>query len=190
MELQTRRMDFVAQTSPLLDGLYAAALRLSGGRAQADDLVQDTMLQAYLAWHRFEPGTNLRAWLHRILVNGFITHYRRARRERRALDLEADPGRRTLLLSDAQTQSEATDGGVHFTGLTRVLREALDSLPEDFRTTVVMADLCEMSYREIAEAMGCPVGTVMSRLHRARKALAQTLRAHDPTVLRTITEAA
>lgn len=182
MNKDARRKAFMEQTSPLLDGLYAAALRLTGSRAQAEDLVQDTMLQAYLAWDRFEPGSNLRAWMHRILVNGFITQYRRAKRERRALDLDADPGRRTMLLTTEQERAEAADGGVHYGGLTRVLREALDALPEEFRAAVVMADLSEMSYREISEAMGCPIGTVMSRIHRGRRALARALSPHETSL--------
>lgn len=159
-------------TAPLLDGLYGAALRLSGSRSEADDLVQETMLHAWQSWERFEEGTNLRAWLHRIMVNGYITAYRRRKRERRALDLDADPGRRALLLTTAQETLEGRDGGVQYGGLGRALREALDALPEEFRAVIVMADLCELSYRDIAEQLGCPMGTVMSRLHRARRAVA------------------
>jgi RNA polymerase sigma-70 factor (ECF subfamily) len=182
MNTTARRKVFEEQTAPLLDGLYAAALRLTGGRAQADDLVQDTMLQAYLAWDRFEQGSNLRAWMHRIQVNGFITQYRRSRRERRAFDVEGDPGRRAMFLTTAQERAEEADGGVRYGGLTRVLRDALDALPEEFRAVVVMADLSEMTYREIADAMGCPMGTVMSRLHRGRKALARSLSPHEPAL--------
>lgn len=175
MKNTDRRTEFESQTRPLLDGLYGAALRLTSSRAQADDLVQDTMLQAYLSWHRFEQGTNLRAWMHRILINGFISHYRKSRRERRALDVGADPSRRTMLLSSSQRRLEGADGGVQFSGLTRAVRDALSALPEEFRAVVVMSDLGEMTYREIAEAMDCPMGTVMSRLHRARRALAKSL---------------
>lgn len=182
MNTIARRKVFMEQTSPLVDGLFAAALRLTGSRAHAEDLVQDTMLQAYQAWDRFEQGSNLRAWLHRIMVNGFITQYRRTRRERRALDVDADPGRRALFLTTAQERVESPDGGVQYRGLTRVLQDALDALPEEFRAAVVMADLSEMSYREIADAMGCPIGTVMSRLHRGRKALARALSAHEPSL--------
>lgn len=183
MQTPDRRTEFEAQTRPLLNGLYGAALRLTASRAQADDLVQETMLQAYLSWHRFEQGTNLRGWMHRILVNGFISQYRKSRRERRALDLGVDPSRRALLLSSAQERLEEDDGGVRFNGLTRAVSEALDALPEEFRAVVVMSDLGEMSYREIAEARGCPIGTVMSRLHRARRALARSLQpARDEAV--------
>lgn len=159
-------------TGPLVDGLFGAALRLSGSRAEAEDLVQETLLSAWQAWDRFEEGTNLRAWLHRILVNGYITHYRRRKRERRALDVDADPGKLDLLLTTQQQSLGGAEGGVQYGGLGRALREALDALPEEFRAVIVMADLCEMSYRDIADQLGCPMGTVMSRLHRARRAVA------------------
>lgn len=180
MNKQSRRADFHQATSPMIDGLYAAALRLSGSRAEADDIVQEAMLHAWLAWDRFEPGTNLRAWLHRILVNGYISQYRRRKRERRALDLDLDPSRRELFLTEAQRTLEGPDGGVQYGGLGRALRDALDALPEDFRAVIVMADLCELSYREIADALGCPMGTVMSRLHRARRAVAAHVDAAHP----------
>jgi RNA polymerase sigma-70 factor (ECF subfamily) len=179
MRSTDRRREFEAQTRPLLNGLYGAALRLASSRAQADDIVQDAMLQAYLSWDRFEPGTNLRGWMHRILLNAFITQYRRNKRERRALDLEFDPGRRSALLSSSQEEAETADGGVRYGGLTRTLQEALAALPEEFRAVVVMADLGEMTYREIADALGCPMGTVMSRLHRARRALARSITAAE-----------
>ncbi len=167
-----RKDVFMKATSPMIDGLYGAAVRLSGSRAEADDLVQETLLSAWQSWDRFEEGTNLRAWLHRIMVNGYITQYRRRRRERRALDVDSDPGRRDLFLSDSQQALEGPDGGVQYGGLGRSLRDALDALPDEFRAVIVMADLCEMTYREIADQLGCPIGTVMSRLHRARRAVA------------------
>ena len=173
--MDARRDDFMKTTAPLVDGLFAAALRLAGSRSAAEDLVQETMLHAYQAWGRFEPGTNARAWMHRILVNGFISDYRRRRRERRALDMDADPGRRTLLLTSAQEAAEGPDGGVQRMGLSRTVSEALNELSPEFRTVVVMADLCDLSYREIADTVGCPIGTVMSRLHRARRALARRI---------------
>lgn len=168
-----RRAGFSKAVEPMIDGMYGAALRLTRCRAGADDLVQEALLHAYQAWDRFEAGTNLRAWLHRILVNAFITQYRRRRRERRALDLDTDPGKRELFLTSAQIALEGPDGGVQRSGLGPALREALDALPDDFRAVIVMADLCEMSYREIADELGCPMGTVMSRLHRARRAVAR-----------------
>lgn len=175
-----RREVFMKATSPLIDGLYGAAVRLSGSRAEADDLVQETLLSAWQSWDRFEEGTNLRAWLHRIMVNGFITQYRRRKRERRALDVESDPGRRELFLTSSQQSVEGVDGGIQYSGLGRSLRDALDALPVEFRAVIVMADLCEMTYREIADELGCPIGTVMSRLHRARRAVAARVEIDAP----------
>lgn len=172
---ETRRESFTRQTLPLLDGLFAAAVRLSGSRTEAEDLVQETLLLAYQSFARFEPGTNLKAWLHRIQVNAFISGYRRARRERRLQEATRDPGARALILSSAQEALEGADGGVSRLGLGPTVQSALDALPEEFRTAVVLADIAELSYREIAETMGCPVGTVMSRLHRGRRALARQL---------------
>jgi RNA polymerase sigma-70 factor (ECF subfamily) len=173
--MDARRRRFEAQTLPFLQGLYAAGVRIAGTRAEAEDLVQETYLHAWRAWDRFEEGTNVRAWLHRILVNAYVSQYRRRRRERRALDVDTDPGRRELVLSSAQRAAEGAEGGVQVRALSRGVQRALDALPVEFRAVVVMADLSEMSYREIAEAMRCPVGTVMSRLHRARRALARSL---------------
>jgi RNA polymerase sigma-70 factor (ECF subfamily) len=173
--MNAQRQDFMAAVNPILDGLFGAAVRLSGSRSDAEDLVQEALLHAYQAWGRFAAGTNVRAWMHRILVNTYISGYRRRVRERRALDVEADPSKRMMLMSSAQELLETTDGGVHRTGFVPVLQEALDELPAEFRAVVVMADVGDLTYREIADALGCPIGTVMSRLHRARRALARKL---------------
>lgn len=173
--MNAQRQDFMQAISPVLDGLFGSAVRLTGARSDAEDLVQEALLHAYQAWSRFEPGTNVRAWLHRILMNAYISSYRRRVRERRALDVEADPGKRELLITSAQALLETRDGGVHYGGLGRALQNALDELPPEFRAVVVMADIAELTYREIADALGCPMGTVMSRLHRGRRALARKL---------------
>ncbi|MEZ4407258.1 MAG: sigma-70 family RNA polymerase sigma factor [Polyangiales bacterium] len=175
-ETQARRATFEREALPLMDGLYGAAVRLTGRADTAEDLVQETLLAAYQNWERFEPGTNLRAWLHRIQVNRYISQWRTRKRERAALDIERDPGKRAMLLTSAQEAMESDDGGVQRRTLGPALSHALDALPVEFRAVVVMADLCDMSYREIADAMRCPIGTVMSRLHRGRRALAKTLR--------------
>jgi RNA polymerase sigma-70 factor (ECF subfamily) len=176
MNLQSgRRTHFMNETAPLIDGLYASARRLTGASDRADDLVQDTMLLAWQSWERFAEGTNLRGWLHRIQINVYITGYRRARRERVARDRAGEAGLAMMTLTDAQEAVTAPDGGIQRSGLGPKLRQALDQLPVEFREVVVMADLGEMSYRDIAEALGCPMGTVMSRLHRARRSLARSL---------------
>lgn len=148
--------------------LAAAALRLTGSRAEADDLVQEAVLRAWLFWHRFEPGTNGRAWMHRILLNTFINGYRKRRREREVLTqvhaVETHARRHVELVS--RTPGEALSDEVH---------AALWRLPEEFRRVIVLVDLEDRSYRDAASAMGCPIGTVMSRLHRARKAMQREL---------------
>jgi RNA polymerase sigma-70 factor (ECF subfamily) len=173
--MNAQRQDFMKSIDPILDGLLGAAVRVTGSRSDAEDLLQETLLHGYQGWARFEPGTNVRAWMHRILMNTYISSYRRRVRERRALDVESDPSKRSLLITEDQETMEGEDGGVQTRGLGRVVQAALDELPEEFRMVVVMADIGELSYREIADALGCPMGTVMSRLHRGRRALARRL---------------
>ncbi|MBL8681339.1 MAG: sigma-70 family RNA polymerase sigma factor [Myxococcales bacterium] len=173
--MTNRRVEFSQTVEPALDGLYATALRLTGSAADAGDLVQDALLLAYQGWDRFEAGTNVRAWLHRIQFNAFVSGYRRKKRERRALDVDADPSKAELFVSEYDTRSSEEDGGVVVQGLGRTVQGALDELSPEFRAVVVMADIAELSYREIADTLGCPIGTVMSRLHRARRMLAKKL---------------
>lgn len=141
--------------------LFGSALRMTGSRAEAEDLVQEAVLRAWTFWHRFQPGTNGRAWMHRILVNTFINGYRRRRREREILGEIRQGGVRPR-----------TDG-VELPGETLgdEVSAALATLPEDFRRVLLLVDLDENSYRDAARALGCPIGTVMSRLHRARRAM-------------------
>lgn len=173
--MQAAQQDFMKSVSPVIDSLFGTAVRLAGSRTDAEDLVQEALLHAYQAWDRFIPGTNAKAWLHRILMNTYISSYRRRVRERRALDVERDPSKRELLITSAQAALEGPDGGTIVRGLGRTVQTALDELPEEFRSVVILADLAELSYRDIADALECPIGTVMSRLHRGRRALARRL---------------
>jgi RNA polymerase sigma-70 factor (ECF subfamily) len=162
-----------------LDTLYAVSCRMTKSTAEAEDLVQDTIVKAMRARDQFEPGTNIKAWLLRILTNTFINRYRRGGLERDLFEgPDAEPltdgwvGANTLrAMRDPETQA-----------LTPIIeaevQRALDQLPDEFRLAVVLSDIEELSYKEIAEAMGCPIGTVMSRLHRGRKLLQKTLREH------------
>jgi RNA polymerase sigma-70 factor (ECF subfamily) len=146
--------------------LFGRALRLARCPAAAEDLVQDTVERAMRFETYYEPGTNLRAWVHQILFSVFITRCRRRRRERNALKvLHRDPNAWTL--PDAPTAAAILSPGV---------ARALAALPEAFRGAVVLVDLEELSYKDAARRLGVPVGTVMSRLHRARRLLAEALR--------------
>lgn len=152
--------------------LYAVALRMTRRPADAEDLVQDALLKAMRARHQFQLGTNLRAWLLRILTNTFINKYKRRALERSVMEAEdLDPvsegwmGTATLrALRNPEVQAMRPM-------LLEEIRSAIDELPEDFRVAVLLVDVQELSYKEAAEALGCPIGTVMSRLHRGRKLL-------------------
>jgi len=166
-----RRTLFEAEALPFLDRLYSAALRYTRNPADAEDLVQDTFAKAYSAFHQYEPGTNLRAWLYRILATTYINNYRKKqRRPKESLQDEVDDFSLFDELRNRSAESEVLDG------LTDdEVKEALASLPDTFRMAVYLADVEGFAYKEIADIMGTPVGTVMSRLHRGRKALQKAL---------------
>jgi RNA polymerase sigma-70 factor, ECF subfamily len=168
--------DFEAQSTAHMEALYGFALRLTRNPADAEDLVQEAFLRAYRFRASYAPGTNMRAWMFKILSNLFINRYRRSNRETSALDgaegdsvAEAALSRDSVrLLRDPESHFDAGLFGEH-------VAKALESLPSDFRAVVILSDIEEFSYKEIAEIMGCPIGTVMSRLHRARRALQKHL---------------
>ncbi len=161
-----------------LDSLYGAAVRLTRRPAEAEDLVQETVLRAFRKWEQFKQGTNCRAWLFRILTNTFINGYRRRTKEREILEAEKS-GRHNERFYSREATVMWADPEVGFARrhLSPAIQVALDGLKPDFRTVVVLADLQDFSYKEIAEIVGCPIGTVMSRLFRARRALQKSLRA-------------
>ncbi len=166
---------FEAEALPLLPGLYAAANRLTRNPVDAEDLVQETFLRAYRGFAQFQPGTNLRAWLYRILMNTFINSYRKKQREPQTVSDEE--------IEDWYLYSKVVEGGAERSAESAVIealpdeevQAALQSLPEQFRVAVLLADVEGFSYKEIAEITGVPIGTVMSRLHRGRKALEKAL---------------
>ena len=170
------KQQFEAQVAPWLDALYAAALRLTRNERDAEDLVQDAVMRAYRFFDSFEQGTNFRAWLFKILTNTFINQYRRSVKER-----ALDSGSEREMVQAQFFSFDATDPASNPEDylLQRVMSEdvlkAIDTLPVDFRMVVILADLQEFSYREIADILDVPVGTVMSRLFRGRKALHHAL---------------
>jgi RNA polymerase sigma-70 factor (ECF subfamily) len=173
---KTESGEFEAAALNHLDALFGAALRLTRNESEAQDLVQDALVRAYRFQHHFEPGTNLKAWLLRILTNTFINHYRRSARERRVLDQEEGAPIGDGVMSRAAMRSLTDSTSVAQEGLLRAeILAAIDSLPEDYRMMIVLADVEELAYKEIADTLSVPIGTVMSRLHRARKMLQKSL---------------
>ena len=159
-----------------MDTMYSVACRLTRNPATAEDLVQDAMVKALRARDSFQPGTHLKAWLLKILTNTFFNQYKRGGLERTVLEgPDADPLAEGWI--SAQTMRGMRDPeALALSPLLRAeLQRALDALPEDYRLAVVLSDIEELSYKEIAEVMGCPIGTVMSRLHRGRAALKKSL---------------
>ena len=170
------RERFERDVLPLLPNLYAAALRMTRNPADAEDLVQDTYLRAFRGFSGFQEGTNLKAWLYRILTNSFINTYRKKQRQPQTVEGPDDldewylfdklGGRNVELSAETEVLDKIPDEAV---------KAALESLSENFRLPVLLADVEGFSYKEIAEIMDTPIGTVMSRLHRGRKALQKAL---------------
>ncbi len=167
---------FERDVLPLLPNLYAAALRMTRNPADAEDLVQDTYLRAFRGFSGFKEGTNLKAWLYRILTNSFINTYRKKQRQPQTVEGPDDidewylfdklGGRNVEVSAETEVLDKIPDEAV---------KAALESLPENLRLPVLLADVEGFSYKEIAEIMDTPIGTVMSRLHRGRKALQKAL---------------
>jgi RNA polymerase sigma-70 factor (ECF subfamily) len=157
----------------------AVSTRLTRSSVEAEDLVQDTLLKALRARDHFLPGSNMRAWLLRILTNTFINRYRRGGLERSVLDgPDADPLADGWVGAATMEAMRDPESGALRSLLEKEIVTALDELPEEFRLAVVLSDVEELSYREIADIMGCPIGTVMSRLHRGRRLLKRRLYEH------------
>ena len=170
--------DFAGEAMQYAPQLYAAAMRMTRNKADAEDLVQETYLKGFRSFHTFTEGTNLRAWLFRILTNTYINKYRAKQRRFDETDL-ADVEdlylyKRMGSFEDPSIGRSAEDSLMEMLPDAEV-KQALESLPENFRLPVIMADVEGFAYKEIAEMLDIPIGTVMSRLHRGRKAMQKAL---------------
>jgi RNA polymerase sigma-70 factor (ECF subfamily) len=167
---QLKHREFEQEAVPHMDILYNYALRMTSNSDDASDLVQETFLKAYRFWDKYEKGTNIRAWLFRIMKNSYINRYRKETKEPETVDYnEIQNFYNTIRYesSDPNDLQEKIFGGL----LEDDVARAIEMLPEDFRTVVILCDIEGLSYEEIAEFVDCPIGTVRSRLHRGRKML-------------------
>ena len=174
VELQKKYKEFEVEALPYMDALYNYGLKMTGSSDEADDLVQETFLRAFRFWDKFEKGTNAKAWLFSILRNSFINEYRKSSREPDKVDYDDIQNFYENIKSD-EVKTQHAQEDAFSTLLDDEVSQAITKLPEDFRTVIILSDIEGFTYDEIAEFVDTPVGTVRSRLHRARKMLYSTL---------------
>jgi RNA polymerase sigma-70 factor (ECF subfamily) len=168
--IPSKHQEFEREAVPHMDLLYNYALRLAGDADDADDLLQETYMKAYRFWDKYEKGTNIRAWLFRIMKNSYINRYRRETKTPDTVDYEDIQNYYNVIKAESADPNDLQEkifGGLLDDDVTR----ALETIPEDFRTVVILCDIEGLTYEEIAEFVNCPIGTVRSRLHRGRKML-------------------
>jgi RNA polymerase sigma-70 factor, ECF subfamily len=175
--LDPKYSEFQTEAVPHMDILFNYGLRLTGNSDDAHDLVQETFMKAFRFWDKYEKGTNIRAWLYRIMKNTYINRYRKETKEPDTVDYNDIQNFYNTIKADRVDDNDLQAkifGGLLDDDVTR----AIEKLPEDFRTVVILSDIEGLSYEEIASFVDCPIGTVRSRLHRGRKMLQVVLRGY------------
>ncbi len=168
--IKAKHTEFEREALPHMDLLYNYALRMTGSPDDAQDLIQETYLKAYRFWDKYEKGTNIRAWLFRILRNSYINRYRKETKEPDTVDFDQIQDYYNVIRHDSADENDL-QRKMYGAALGDDVARALESLPEDFRTAVILSDIEGCTYEEIAEFVDVPIGTVRSRLHRGRKLL-------------------
>ena len=169
-DIEDKKKEFEELALQYMDSLYSVALRMTRDATEAQDLVQDAYLRAYRFFDKFAKGTNFKAWLFKILKNVYINKYRKESRTPQMVDVsgaEASENLQTTATPESEIFDKLLDDDI---------TEAIDSLPNEFRLAIILSDVEGLSYKEIAEVLECPIGTVMSRLHRGRNLLKESLR--------------
>ncbi|MEK7671203.1 MAG: sigma-70 family RNA polymerase sigma factor [Bacteroidota bacterium] len=165
-----KQREFQSEALPHMDFLYNYALRMTYNAADAEDLVQETFLKAFRFWDSYEKGTNIRAWLFRIMKNAYINRYRKEKKEPETVEYQEVENFYNNVRGSAAESSDLQEA-VFSNLLEDEVSRAIAELPDDFRTVVILCDIEELTYEEVAAFVDCPVGTIRSRLHRGRKLL-------------------
>ncbi len=174
-----KKAEFEELVMPHLEALYGTAVRMTRNPQEADDLLQDTCLKAYRFIDKFQRGTNFKAWIFKILTNVFINRYRKLQRDRQVRgEVERDGYHAHILAQGPARDAQRPEETILDHLMSEDITQALEKLPPDFRMAIILSDVEEFSYKEIADIMDCPVGTVMSRLYRARRQMQRMLYHH------------